>query len=447
MIKNKVSYVLKPKRMKNMQIKKIKINGFRNITETNISFEAITALVGLNGYGKSNVIAAINFGLKFIHASNSFKSTMMSSKKQIPLLKANSGKDYQFGITLMLESGGKSYYVDYNYSFSWGTNQSPAKIKSEILKIKQNSPGKRYNTYIQRDEKSAQYKPSINGRCNKTITIEDNALIINKLLALDELFFLDVIKQVNNIQFFIEHHLDPRSSFEPSPFVIKGIQELELPSIQNIPHAIFLLKRDYPDKYELLINAFKQLFHNVLDINVQEITLNQLTTKIKFSEDAPFMFTDNVYSMSIVDNRLIQPIGFEALSDGTKRIFLMLTYAIIADIKNLAMIAIEEPENSIHPSLFQNYLDVLTQLVNNCKIIITSHSPYVIQYLNPNYIYIGMTNSTGEANFKKIASSKINRLMKDASTYSNSLGDYIFTLISSDDANESLAEYIEGGND
>ena len=121
----------------------------------------------------------------------------------------------------------------------------------------------------------------------------------------------------------------------------------------------------------------------------------------------------------------------------------MFTYAIIADIKNLSMIAIEEPENSIHPSLFQSYLDVLMQLVNNCKIIITSHSPYIIQYLNPNCIYIGMSNNTGETNFRKIATSKINRLMKDVSAYSNSLGDYIFDLISSNDANESLEEYMD----
>ena len=445
-MKIRVMHLLELQRMKSMQIKKIKIGGFRNITEVSISFEAITALVGLNGYGKSNIMDAIDFGFDFLHNPNQIKSVMMSSKSRIPLLRANAGKDYEFGINLMLESAGKSYYVDYSYSFAWETNQSPAKIKSETLKIKLDSSGQKYNTYIQRDEKSAQYKPSASGRCSKTISIENNALLINKLLALDDLFFLDIVKQVNSVQFFIERHLDASSSFEPAPFVIKGFQELELQGIQSIPRAIFFLKRDYSDKYELLVNAFRQMFPNVLDINVQEITLNQEPAGIKISEDAPFIFTDNVYSMSIIDDRLIQPIGFETLSDGTKRIFLMLTYAIIADIKNLSMIAIEEPENSIHPSLFQSYLDVLMQLVNNCKIVITSHSPYVIQYLDPNCIYIGMTNTTGEANFRKIATSKISRLMKDASTYSNSLGDYIFDLISSDDANESLEEYMEDDN-
>ena len=120
-------------------------------------------------------------------------------------------------------------------------------------------------------------------------------MLINKLLALDDLFFLDIVKQVNSVKLFIERHLDANSSFEPAPFVIKGFQELELQGIQSISHAIFFLKRDYSDKYELLINAFRQLFPNILDINVKEITLNQGPARNKISEDSPFIFTDNVY--------------------------------------------------------------------------------------------------------------------------------------------------------
>lgn len=72
-------------RMKDMQLEKIKIGGFRNILEETISFKPITALVGLNGYGKSNVIDAIDFGFDFLHCSNQQKSSMDASKSLIPL--------------------------------------------------------------------------------------------------------------------------------------------------------------------------------------------------------------------------------------------------------------------------------------------------------------------------------------------------------------------------
>lgn len=429
-----------------VEINRITLGGFRNISKIDLSFESITALVGLNGYGKSNVMDAIDFGFDFLHYSPQGKATLMSAKQSIPLLKANAGKDFEFEIELKLTSQKKDYFIIYGYSFAWETEAHSAKILHESLRIRKDEKNQKYNTFISRNQQNAHYKSSVSGRCDKKIKIEDNGLVINKLLAIDDLYYGDIIQQINNIQFFIERHLDASQSFMPAPFVIKGFQELELQGISSIPRAIFFLKKDYPDKYELLINAFTQLFPDILDINVQEIKLNSSfqDAPVKLTEDSPIIFSDSIYTMSIVDEKLLQPVGFEHLSDGTKRVFLMLTFAVIADIKNLSMIAIEEPENSIHPSLFQSYLDVLSQLVEDCKIIVTSHSPYVIQYLEPHNIYIGMSSKTGEVAFKRIAPTKVNSLYRDAAEYDRSVGDYIFNLISSSDSDEYLKEYIEG---
>ena len=438
--------ILNMKEVIDVEINRITLGGFRNISKIDLSFENITALVGLNGYGKSNVMDAIDFGFDFLHYSPQGKTTLMSAKHSIPLLKANAGKNFEFEIELKLTSQKKDYFIIYGYSFAWETEAHSAKILHESLRIRKDEKNQKYNTFISRNQMDAHYKPSASGRCDKKIKIEDNGLVINKLLAIDDLYYGDIIQQINNIQFFIERHLDASQSFMPAPFVIKGFQELELQGISSIPRAIFFLKKDYPDKYELLINAFTQLFPDIVDINVQEIKLNSSfqDAPVKLTEDSPIIFSDSIYTMSIVDEKLLQPVGFEHLSDGTKRVFLMLTFAVIADIKNLSMIAIEEPENSIHPSLFQSYLDVLSQLVEDCKIIVTSHSPYVIQYLEPHNIYIGMSSKTGEVDFKRIAPAKVNSLYRDAAEYDRSVGDYIFNLISSSDSDEYLKEYLEG---
>lgn len=123
----------------------------------------------------------------------------------------------------------------------------------------------------------------------------------------------------------------------------------------------------------------------------------------------------------------------------------MLTFAIIADVKGLSLIAIEEPENSINPGLLQKYLDVLSQLINNCKIVITSHSPYILQYLDPHSIYVGVCNEMGESSFDRISSKKIKitKLYRDASEYDKSVGDYIFNILSSAEPLEYLKDYLE----
>lgn len=437
--------ILKLKEVISVEIKKISISGFRNISRIDLSFENITALVGLNGYGKSNVMDAIDFSFDFLHATPQGKSALMSSKHNIPLLRAIAGKNFEFEIELNLDSQKNKYSVIYGFSFAWETALHTAKILNEYLNIRKNEKSQRFNKYISRNELTASYKSSFSGRCDKKIKIEDNSLVINKLLAIDDLCFSDIVRQVNGIQFFVERHLDASQSFVPDPFVIKGFQELELRGINSIPRAIFFLKKDYPDKYELLINAFTQLFPEIVDVNVQEISLNgQLQDTIaKLPEDIPIIFSDNIYAINITDEKLLQPVRFEHLSDGTKRIFLMLTFAVIADVKNLSMIAIEEPENSIHPGLFQSYLDVLSQLVEDCKIIVTSHSPYIIQYLNPQSIYIGMSGETGEVDFRRIATTKVKCLYRDAAEYDRTVGDYIFNLISSSDSDEYLKEYLE----
>lgn len=438
---------------KNMDILNISVGGFRNISSAKLNLSKITALVGLNGYGKSNIMDAIDFGIDYIHASASKKLVLMSSKKCIPLLNENAGMDYTFKIEARIESDKQSYLVRYEYSFSWGTEKSSSKILSEYLSIKKDEKNQKFNLFLKRVNTEAKYKSSETGRCSKIIKIDDDLLVLNKLLALDDLYYSDILQQIDNIQFFIERHLDPNSSYMPDPFIIKGFNELELDGIQSIPRAIFFLKEDYPNEYDLLMDAFKQLFPEIVDINVREIRLDnnpKVTTirvnseaETKVSDEIPFIFTDSIYSMNVTQKNIIQPLSFERLSDGTKRVFLMLTFAVIANIKGLSMIAIEEPENSLHPSLLQNYLNILNQLMRNCKIIITSHSPYIIQYLNPCGVYIGMTNFKGEADFRSIAPSKVKSLLRDASEYDKSVGDYIFNLLSSSEANDELMEYME----
>ena len=426
-----------------MEILRINVGGFRNISNAQISFDdPVTAFVGLNGYGKSNLFDAIDFGFDYIHQPNPVHPAMMAYKGNIPILKANAGMNYSFEIEVKLISDKKEYYANYGFEFKWNTSQSPSGIVKEYLKIKENQKGQKYKLFISRDNNRARYLPSASGRCDKSIKIDETSLVLIKMTALDDLFYLDIVKQIAEIQYYIERHLDAGPSYDPDPFIIKGFKELEINSIQSIPRAIYYLKKEYHDKYLLLKNAFTQLFPAVQEISVKEHKVNTVS-EVTIPENAPFIFTENVYSLSIVDEKMIQPIPFERLSDGTKRLFLMLTFAIIADIKGLSMIAIEEPENSIHPGLFQNYLDVLSQITNNCKIIITSHSPYIIQYINPHSIYIGLPSETGETDFRRIALTKINTLYKDASEYDRSVGDYIFNILSDSEPYEYIKDYLE----
>lgn len=450
------SLLLRQEECNKVELLKIRTGGFKNIADTTLELSALTALVSLNSFGKSNLLTAIHFGIDFISADAKQKQRMMNFQPGIPLNNSNAMQNYFFEIEAKTTLDGQSYLIIYRYEFQWRVNSKrTAKILSEKLSVKKNIKNQRYGCLISRVEKNAFYKPSPTGRCTTKTVIEESNLVLNKLMAFDQLYFLDLLKQINSLIVYVDHHLDVSGSFNPDFLIRPDLDEIDLSEIKNIPRTIFYLKQEFPEKYERLKDAYMQLFPNFLDFDVVEIAMNKMKLKVRItsiegdnisSDDihSDYDICDKFYDINVDDKTLIRPISFGKLSDGAKRIFLMLTFAVIADIKGLPLIAFEEPENSLHPSLMQSFLRVITQLAENCKIIITSHSPYMLQYILANNIYIGMPNQKSLAIFRHILNSKISMLSRDMKEADLSLGDYIFELMSgSEDDIDQLNDYLE----
>lgn len=427
-----------------MRILRLRTGGYRNIEDTSLELSDLTALISLNSYGKSNLLTAIDFGFDFISAAGALKERMMRSRSSIPLNAANALRNYFFEFEAETELNNQPYLFSYQFEFRWGASKDrPAAIVSEHLRAKENKKGQKYNLLISREDK-AFYRSAKTGRCTTPIKIGENELVLNKLAAFDTLFFLPLIRQIGSLVVYIDRHLDASGSYMPDPIIRKGLDELDIEGIENIPRTIYYLKQEYADRFHLLLDAYMQLFPNITSIDVREIPIETKPDAFPSEQDVPFIFCNQIYTMQVSDRYLQQPIGFQALSDGAKRVFLMLTFAIVADIKKLPLLAFEEPENSLHPSLLQSFLRVITQLAPDCKFIITSHSPYMLQYINPASIYIGVPNECKLASFRRVAGSKVKVLMRDVVSADISLGDYIFELMSGDPRDmDLLSLYLE----
>ena len=158
-------------------------------------------------------------------------------------------------------------------------------------------------------------------------------------------------------------------------------------------------------------------------------------------DDAPLLVANSIHVLYVKDKNLIQPIDFAMMSDGAKRVFMILTRIIVASVSNISLIAIEEPENSVHPKLFQAYMQIISQLLDDCKVIITSHSPYIVSYLNPLWIHVGMNRKAGVAEFFTFKKSKQKQLQQDAEEFNMSMGDYLFSLLADSESN--ISDYLE----
>ncbi|NCB02087.1 MAG: hypothetical protein EOM67_07975 [Spirochaetia bacterium] len=80
----------------------------------------------------------------------------------------------------------------------------------------------------------------------------------------------------------------------------------------------------------------------------------------------------------------------------------------------------------------------MNENIGNTGIIITSYSPYLIQYLKLHFVYIGVLNDEEKAVFKRIASSKTKVLISTAQDLGLSAGEFLFELMSMN----SKTEYI-----
>ena len=434
-----------PKKESNyMKIQAVLIDGYKNLSNVKIKFDNITALVALNNFGKSNVLSGIDFGIAFIKASNEDKVEMMANSYLIPINRNIPGKNYKFEVEVLTEYMSQEYRIQYGYEFAWKSDEEKRpEIIHEYLKIKEDETGQRYMQLINRTKDAALYKSSETGRCSSKIKVEDSELVVNKLRAYDDLYYADFIKKINNMRMYMENNLDAKSFFHPDPIIRKGFEN-EMVKADNLPRIIYNLRKQDLNKFELLKDVFFQLFPDIEDIIVKSVKINALEDN-RFPEDVPFIFTNTMYVLFVKDKNLAHPVDFSMMSDGAKRVFMILTKIIVSSVNNVSLIAIEEPENSVHPGLFHAYVQIISQLLNDCKVIITSHSPYIISYLDPSWIHVGMNRKPGVAEFFAFKKRGQRQLEADAAKFNMSMGDYLFSMLA--DNESSIRDYLECGAD
>lgn len=427
-----------------MKIQRIALDGFKNLNKIDISFNKITALVAVNNFGKSNVLAGIEFGLDFMRAKEDERKRYMQAEDCIPINKASVDKDFRFEVEMTTTIEKVKYRVIYGFSFTWiRLELEDANISDEYLKVKIDGKGRKYTQLINRKGKEAFYKSSETGRCTTATAIEKLELVVNKLKAFDQLYYIEIIKRINDLRIYMESNLDAKKFYLPNPIIRKGISE-DFINAENLPRVIAKLKQINPGKFELLLDAYKRLFPDIEDIIVKELQINK-NGEVVVPDDMPFTVSNSIYLLFVRDRNLSKLIDFGAMSDGAKRVFMILTKIVMASLeeKNISLIAIEEPENSIHPSLFRTYLQIIADLLDDCKAIITSHSPYIISFMDIDSIYVGIHRSGGIAEFYGFKKSKEKALVDDAESVEMQLGDYIFSLLTDDESE--IEVYLERG--
>lgn len=431
-----------------MKIDRITLGGISNIEKVSLSLSGIDALIAPNNYGKSNVLHAIDFGLRFICASSNQKKKQMHNSSFIPINKKTEGSSFDFELEGTLEWDRKTYSYMYGYSFDWvktEKKQKGARITKEYLKLKGEEDTK-FKSYINRTPEFSFYLASPTGRCAKNLLLTEDQLALDKLQNYDELFYLDVLKSFARLETSTVDTLQSPDNYFGSISIIDGESlngySLSMPEHHaRISYFIKSLEQEDIEKYNLFKSAVLQLLPNI-----EEFKPIQVDLKKEFEENdnkLPFRLPDVFYDIQVKERCNNQYTSIRRMSTGCKKIFCVLALAIAANMNKLPLLTFEELENSVHTYLLRHMLEILSELAGETKIVLTSHSPYLVRYLNPEQVKIGIPNRDCVADFKEIRSSKLKKILKNASLEEETLGEYLFNLMLEEDIeSDFITEYF-----
>lgn len=437
-----------------MKIISLSVGGFKNLDYTTLKLDGITSIVSPNNYGKSNLLEALSFATDFISAGVKTRKQMMGWIKGIPLTKKIDKNDFKFEIEFYDPALEDYSYVRYGFAFSWfKDDQTGLKITDEWIDLHSESSN-RYTSYLKRNE--GKYRKGNSTTAFRKLIFDDSQLAIDVLASVTDLEYIKVIQAIQSFEYKICSSLDLQDRFQASPIEMLNSQSDSIKfDDEDVPRALYLLKDKYHEKYLLFKEAIFTLFPEFIEFDVQAyepkgtiqiISANGEAIKSLDETKVPFHVRDEMYRLVIRTTTLNQPINIAMMSTGTKRIFWLLANVFISSCTNVSCIGIEELETSIHPKMLKNLLEILSEALDETQLIISSHSPYLIQYLKTNQLYVGVPSNDGVAIFKNILPGKAKQLISNARDYGMSTGEYLFELLSGDESSYELMRKYLGGD-
>ncbi len=368
--------------MKNISIKTIKARNYKSFKDIEINLSDFNVIIGPNSAGKSNFLSILQF---FRDIINSGVENAISLQGGLEYMLNPDSNIMEIEIvfnykTVLNFTSSKKFYIQsalYKIQLEFLKNSRKLKkykyTETLELELKDNSKVLMHNNNgkIVIDNK---YLNDVFGKFIKVVTrdgLSDKSILF--LIPVMPFFDRGNIPQVYDI--------DPKLSKRSIP--ISGLAELE-PDGRNIA---LVLKN--------LTKNSKSLKKLISLVNVCIPFINKIDTESLADKSILLNIKENF------NNKLKLPATF--ISDGTIEI---ITLIDILFFERRNFVAIEEPEKNLHPALLQKLIELMKGASKNKQLIITTHSPEIINYVDIKNIFIIKRDKDGFSIIKKAENDK-----------------------------------------
>lgn len=438
-------------------IKSLKVTNFRSILESYVDLNNLTVFVGANASGKSNIMKALEFVRDA--TTDSLDDAVLERggfAELLPKQISKPGKEvisFELSFTVKAPAGWKKYnlpelVVDYSFSFC-KKNNNKVKIVDECIifkdplligkflrkKIQDRSSVKVKNEVYDFSEYMGSEIKIIRKSNSKSVDISHN-IDLNKqnIEALSEWIgvrrMFDSSKHnytktqiISIIKTFIEY-------FDIKPAESSNYSESTL--LLSNRRSIFRFNEHYREtintlnrirRYDLFLNELRseqkskeaRIYVNSEGNNIPTVS-NQLMKKQSWNEIISTMTSISPYFAGVSHKRLRggkEYIAFNEIfngreieswesSDGTLRAFAILVAIEAHDAGSTVLV--EEPEHGLHPWAIPYLIRHIKASISkkNIQILITTHSPQVLENIDASELLIVDRNMETGTTFKTI---------------------------------------------
>ncbi|MBC6991026.1 AAA family ATPase [Hymenobacter sp. BT491] len=150
----------------------------------------------------------------------------------------------------------------------------------------------------------------------------------------------------------------------------------------NLPNVLYYLHTKHPEALARITAQLRRWVPGLADV-VTEITSDERLL-LRF-RDAPFE----------------KPLPAQYMSDGTMRLAALLT--LLYEPNATGLLGLEEPENELHPRLLPRLAEELIKATETRQLLIATHSPALLDALEPEQVWILHRGEDGYTQATRIA--------------------------------------------
>jgi predicted ATPase len=418
--------------MRDETVTKINVDGYKNLEDTQVELHDLSVIVGPNNSGKSNFLELFAFARGLVTGSDDYRKAIFERAStpsghtvvciKTEVLNGSVCKPITLSFGIEKRKGKSLLDIEYGFKIQCSTFWYDKKHKDEVkpelgfldekLTVKQHGKTGQPIILARREGGLMQLRTKAqNMTAPQKIDPYTSCLTAARTIypgfeGLDP----DMSAAISSV-----YNAIASRPIAPSAHVLReaiGSKKTLIDSADTITSFDFVAEIAKISGNESLYNELQNVLCQILDLE------SVFLYEFKPQEGEPESPDRYILFLTLPNKTLDEA---EHFSDGTIRVIAIVT-ALLSPETQGTVIPIEELENCLHPKALKTLLSYLKQKASDKQIVITTHSTYVLNQIDPQNVIVAH-DSDGGTRFEMI--SDLKELRKRLERGFISLGDLL----------------------